>query len=481
MMRNKAHKDHIIKRIIASKKPAMVALKNALVGFTAVLGAISIIYCLDSFSPENIYRKDFIQEYLLAKAARNGIDPYIAVSELANRLIGPLSNLVFPHPTPHPPPVALLSLPLAWLSYQQAAIAWFTFELACIALTIFWLLRWLRRPHTMVHVVFVSLLALAWSAFRIELATGQLMALNLMLLTGSWIMIRNGKGLRGGALLGSAVALKLLAWPLVVILALRRNWRAAGAAAAVLVATNVTASLWLGCRTTMDYYLKVGPLVSSLYRSDVHNSSLWSVGWRVFYGTGSKVQWGMTALAPTHALELASIAAIITPLVLLAAGMYFAYRTSNFDFAFGIMTCVVLVISPVMWHHYLVLTAIPMAIVVKSLLDRGLPRLETNLTVMAVIFLVIPASTLSNAMNQFFDPASTLSDFSLVLFSATLVSLVPTVAILELMWLLYRLDQLAAPRLSSGKIFRCHRLPQLSIFGAFTLIKDCISKYTREP
>jgi len=431
-----------IKKILASRKPRIVALKRMLVIATGILGLLSLIFSIQSLLPQNIFRKDFIQEYLLAKAVLAGIDPYAPLPELANRLIGPLPNLIFPHPSPHPPPVILLSLPLGWLTYQQAAIVWFAFELACILVSVYLLLQWSGMRPNLMFVLSCTLLALAWSPFRQELTVGQLMTLNLALLIGSWQMLRAGKEIRGGILLGCAIAFKLIAWPLVILLVLRKKWRATGAAGAVLVAANGIIALLVGPQTVADYYVKVGPFVSTLYRSYSENFSLWTVGWRVFVGTGSPVLIGMNAPPLVGAPNLACYSAIILPVILLTFGVFLAMRTSTFDTSFGIMTCVSLLIAPITWSHYLILAVIPMAIVMRHLFVLDLPMKETNLAILLGLLFCIPQTFLNDVMLMFADRSLAGAGSLTVPFAVTIISLIPAAAILGLICLLRRVDQI---------------------------------------
>ena len=419
----------------------MVALKRMLVIATGILGLLSLVISMQSLLPHNIFGKDFIQEYLLAKAVLTGIDPYTPLPELANRLIGPLPNLIFQHPSPHPPPVILLSLPLGWLTYQQAAIVWFAFELACIIVSVYLLLQWSGMRPNLMLVLICTLLALACPPFRQELTVGQLMTLNLALLIGSWQMLRVGKEIRGGILLGCAIAFKLIAWPLVILLVLRKKWRATGAAGAVLVAANGIIALLIGPQTVADYYLKVGPLVSTLYRSYIRNFSLWSIGWRVFVGTGSPVLTGLNAPPLVDAPNLACYSALILPVILLTVGVFLAMRASTFDASFGIMTCVSLLIAPITWSHYLILALIPMAIVLRRLFALDLPKKETNLAILLGLLLCIPQTFLTDVMLLFADQSLAGSGNPTVPFTVTIISLIPAAAILGLMCLLQRVDQ----------------------------------------
>ncbi|MHC1697406.1 MAG: glycosyltransferase family 87 protein [Geobacteraceae bacterium] len=440
-MKQVSHSHNLIKNILDSREPGIVALKRMLLIATGVLGILGLAVSLQSLLPQNIYHKDFIQEYLLAKAALNGIYPYTPLPELADRLIGPLPNLIFQHPTPHPPPVILLSLPLGWLTYQHAAIVWFVFELACILVAAYLLLHWAGiRPNLMLAMI-CSLVLLVWSPFREELIVGQLMTLNLALLIGSWQMLRSGKEIPGGILLGSAIAFKLIAWPLAILLILRKRWGAIGATGTVLVAANGISALLVESQSVADYYLKVGPSVSSLYHSYIRNFSLCSIGWRVFVGTGSPALTGLNAPPLVEAPSLACYVSLILPVILLTVGLYLATRASTFDASFGIMTCVSLLVAPITWSHYLVLASIPMAIVLRRLFALDLPKKETNLAILLGLLLCIPQTLLTNVMLQFADQGLADAGNPTVPFAVTIVSLIPAAAIFGLMCLLRRVDQ----------------------------------------
>ncbi len=57
--------------------------------------------------PPRSYNKDLQQQYLSARALRDGIDVFTPVSELSARYL-PATTDTFPHPGPHPPVLALL-------------------------------------------------------------------------------------------------------------------------------------------------------------------------------------------------------------------------------------------------------------------------------------------------------------------------------------------------------------------------------------
>ena len=130
-----------IKHILSSRQPVMLLLKYLLLLVLVVLSLFNVFIGAQALAPPNVYRKDFVQEYVLARAIRAGVNPYLPVDELAEIFVAPASGLVPTYPTPHPPPVAVFSLPLSLLAYEQAAVLWFVLEIACLLLAVYLLLR----------------------------------------------------------------------------------------------------------------------------------------------------------------------------------------------------------------------------------------------------------------------------------------------------------------------------------------------------
>jgi Glycosyltransferase family 87 len=210
-------------------------------------GLVSIKRIVESFLPPDCYRKDFIQEYLMAKAIRSGINPYLPLPDLAGLWMQAAAPLIpLRHPTPHPPIVGLLSLPLGGFDYRSAALLWLAVELLCLLGAIGLFLRWWGAPVSAATVLFLFGFALGWGPVIEELWLGQLSSCLLLLLLGSWLLIREGGDIRGGVLLGAVVALKLMAWPIVLFLALRRKWNAVLAAGATTALANLAAMVGVG-------------------------------------------------------------------------------------------------------------------------------------------------------------------------------------------------------------------------------------------
>ncbi len=420
-------------------------VKPVLATLIAILGVLSIQRVIQYFAPDFIYQKDFIQEYLLAKAVLTGTDPYAPLPDLAARFLGPLANEVFLHPTPHPPAVGLLFAPLGLLSYQHAVQTWFVIQLALVAASVYGVLRCLAVRPTPFAVATCFFLAVSWSPFFQDLVLGQLMTLKLALLVGAWYSIRSGRDTGGGVFLGAAIAVKFIAWPLVLLLAVQRRWKAVAAAAVTVIAANGVAAMVIGSDAVTAYYTKVGPQVSSLYRGHASNFSAWSLAARLFAGTDSPVMCGVKAAPAWSSPELAGPLACVAPVALLGVGLFAAARLARFsiDAAFAFMVCVSILVSPVAWNCYLVLSAIPAALVAKRLVERQFPVGLTNAAIMAGVLLMVPPDTLNRAMIAMGDPALVVPCRPVVPFPVTAISLVPLAGVLGLMWLVWTLERLS--------------------------------------
>ena len=100
--------------LLGSRPARCVLLGLALVQLARLAG---------SLAPPDLYRKDFRQEYCLARALLDGSPLYESVAEQARRYIGS-DPTPLPVPTPHPPSAAILFVPLALLPYPAATAAW---------------------------------------------------------------------------------------------------------------------------------------------------------------------------------------------------------------------------------------------------------------------------------------------------------------------------------------------------------------------
>src|SRR5829696_1642261 len=227
---------------------------------------------------EYLYKKDFVQFYLMGHALRAGENMYAPLAELAARFDPSVDKWLLI--SAYPPIVALIGLPLSHLPYFWSVIAWMVFELGCLVAAVILIVRHFggRSAGT---AVFVTVAAyLGWQPIYMDLYLGQVMIPILLLLTLTWLALKSEKDFLAGVLLGIVIAIKLYAWPIALFLLIKGRWRAPVAAVAVFIAANGLMTLLVGTSTILDYYFRVGGAVLAEYIHDPFNFSAWSVGFR---------------------------------------------------------------------------------------------------------------------------------------------------------------------------------------------------------
>jgi alpha-1,2-mannosyltransferase len=255
---------------------------------------------------------DFRQEfYPEAKLVLHGHNPFPAPN-------GDLSggvNQIFPVP------VALLVAPLTVLPVGVAAAVFVVGLLAALAGTL-----WLMEVRDWRVYGAIAL----WPSTIAALQTGNLTILLGFLVALAWRL--RDRRLSPGVAIGAAIALKLFLWPLVVWLLAIRRFAAAGAAAALAVAGTL---LVLPFVSLGDYAHLLTRLGNTFGRQSYNL-------------VGLLQQSGIAGLSVAH------LVADAVGLVVLAL----AYRARSLTLAIA----AALVLSPIVWLHYFVLLAIPLAI-----------------------------------------------------------------------------------------------------------------------
>lgn len=391
----------------------------------------------ESWQAPELFKRDFVQEYLMAKAIWHGVNPYLPLPELASRwLPAAVGQNALQHPTPHTPLVGLLSLPLGWVSYEMASGLWLLLELGCLAAATILLLRWWGAPVTTLRVAGLLALAVGWIPVIEELWQGQLGACLLLLLVSAWLALRKGQDVRGGALLGGLIALKMTAWPIVVFLLLRRRWQSVLAAAAVVLMAHLVASAVLGGGCVQEYYQHVGPQIASLYRTYDCSYSAWTVGVRLFAGFGYHFSAPPLWDSPT----LAAVFTYAVPLAVLFLGMALALRAKHFDTSFGLLVGIGILTGPVAWSHYWLLALIPLSVIAQKLWQQGLPRKQVYLA----FAIWLPSTISTGRLTDFtlwFADGVTPEGVPIVPSWAGWLTLLPGVALVALLLLLWRWER----------------------------------------
>lgn len=397
-----------------------------------VLGLLGFIIVAQSFSDENIWRKDFLEDYLTSRAILLKADPYLPTSTLAVIQGYSLPHGTFLHPNPHSPVLVALSIPFGWFSYRVAACLNLALEICCLVFSVVFLAKWLMVELTPLTTAAVVCICFGWGAIWENLALGQTNLLILALLVVGLRGLTTKREIIGGIAIGGAISLKIIFWPLLVLLVLYRKAKVFTAVFATIAALNFAAIFVLGFQAIENYYRYVSPAVASYHRAYFRNMSFWSVGWKLFEGTASPALAGIAVLPLIDAPWLAPFFSYGLVALLFCASSFLAVTVKNSEAAFGIMISFSLLMSPLCWSHYLVVTAIPFAYAARRVLDENATVKGRMALYVTGACLLVPGPTLVG-LEQWFQENSTF-DNPLFLLA---VSLVPMYGVLACALLCY--------------------------------------------
>jgi hypothetical protein len=235
----------------------------------------------------------------------------------------------------------------------------------------------------------MALLLVGWVPVSTDLVLGQLTIPMLAALAGAQVALLRGRGLVGGGLLGLAMLLKPLAWPWLLVLASRRAWSAVAVAIGVLLLGYALPASRVGFGPIVAYVSDVVPRVSAIHATQAVNTSLWTVGPRLFRGTEGEVLG--FALPVVASPDAARVVGFMLPLVVVVIALGWMLRARPpLAAALGLMTCVAVLVNPLSWPYNLLLLILPMAHVIRWLHAGQFPMLSTLLAVLIGVSLFVP-------------------------------------------------------------------------------------------
>jgi hypothetical protein len=257
----------------------------------------------------------------------------------------------------------------------------------------------------------VSLLLLC-HPFWHQMVHGQLNLLLLLLLTGVWAADRQGHPSRAGAFLGVATAIKFYPGFLFLYFVLRRDWRAIGAGLVSLAAITALTAAVLGPDAYRSYFIDVLPQ-TSLRRADWHNLSMSGVSCKLF---DKPLHLPPVQIQPLVESPVLAVLGMIGTLVAVSAFLAWVVRHTNHasptrertkwglarqeavpvpilsgrshdtDLAFALTIIGMVLVSPITWDHYLLVLALPLAILWQRLRGRWIGRIVL-VSLLAVLWL----------------------------------------------------------------------------------------------
>jgi len=303
---------------------------------------------------------DFIHAYYPAgKAVTQGP---MALEPLLQKGVKSFVNL---------PIVAWLFAPLSTLGQKTAGIVFSCFGIAACAIA--WGLL-VRAAHLDRNVaVMLLFLFSANGPLYISAIEGNLSHVLLLPISGSILLLRRGRDLSAGALLGMAAIIKLPLMLFGLYFALRGRWRVVVGGASVVAAVTAASLALFGWETHM-LWLKNSVLPYSKYTIPAYNvQTLHAFLGRIEYGAAYLHSWEPRVLpAPFRILAAVGVGTLFAVSIAAAlqgnpsadAAVRRLSRQTLSEIEYFIVLVLAIVGSPLSWSHYYVWLLIPTAFVV---------------------------------------------------------------------------------------------------------------------
>jgi len=347
--------------------------------------------------PGQWHRRDFSNYYESAWALRHGIDPYSAdLTPIGDQLGLETGGLLHASETP---PFLLCFEPLTWLRPRVAFWIWTGINFSALAIAMYLLLAHRRGLSRRTAWLLAGLILMS-APVNLNLYWGQSQLIVLALLAGAMRAMERKREGTAGLLIAAAGLLR--AYPLLLAgyFVIRRKWRAVAFAT-----TGIAAGLFVTV-ATVGFTQSLSFVHGALWLTDysivnrVDNLSLGpfvSRTWWAFTGTapGSSADWLRRAAI--------AVAGIVVLGMTIRATLADANRRDPDWRVYSLWIATAIMLSPVAWHHYLLLLTIPFVQLVASAAQG---RSRSRAVWMAALAYALSALSL-RVFNRFLIPPPT--------------------------------------------------------------------------
>ena len=310
--------------------------------------------------PGQWHRRDFSNYYESAWALRHGIDPYSTNLTPIGEQLGLETNwLVHASETP---PYLLCFEPFTWLRPRIAFWIWTAINFSALAIAMYLLLAH-RRGLTARTALLLAGLMLMSAPVNLNFYWGQSQLIVLALMVAAMRAMERDRDGAAGLLIAAGALLR--AYPLLLVgyFVLRRKWRAVIFAMTGIAAGGFATVAILGLSQTLSFL----------------HGALWLTDYRVVNRVDdlslgpfvSRMFWAITDTAPGSPVDWVRRAAIATADVVvlgltIRATLADASQRDPDWRIYSLWIATAIMLTPVGWHHYLVLLAIPFVQMVAS-------------------------------------------------------------------------------------------------------------------
>lgn len=284
----------------------------------------------------------------------------------------------------HPPFEFLIFVPLTYLTYSSAYLAWYACNLVMLWCTPWILWPFIRHLHRDFH--FIAILLGSMLPVIVCLILGQDSLLLLLLLAAAYVSIENRQYLKSGFFLGLAMFKFQFVLPILAVLLLVRMWKVVAGFGIAFVALIAGSFAMIGVRPTLDYV----PFVFAFGKHISANASARTALMPDLRGLVSlTLGTGISPLLQTILILL------ITAAVFGFVAYWYRMNTSRpLSWRFASLVTMSCLVSYHCYVYNAVLLILPLLLFANTLADSPVPRaFKAAFGVTAIAMYVVPVLT----------------------------------------------------------------------------------------
>lgn len=316
--------------------------------------------------------RDFVQDYAAVVKIGQWRNPYEPYNDVTQQLFGgpPHKGELYSFHAPSSLPLIIWLLPFAWTTgYVGTFVAW-----GIVSVLALWGICWatlaiLKAPRPGLAGLLAALALVCLPAIRQNFEEGQLNVVVAAGMVGCWVARRKGHSGLAGVLLGIAFALKPIPGLFFLYYAWRRDWRLLAFAGGTVAALSVVGVLLAGFSGTWIWATVNYPSHAGVWPGYPDNASVRGFFTRIF----GPSEWRPRPPYPLPYLSMllwALVGGLLVLLTLVTAGVSLRNLFPRLerdepraDLELAALTILGVLVTPIVWPHYYVVLAMPIAVI----------------------------------------------------------------------------------------------------------------------
>lgn len=357
----------------------------------------------------NLHGNDFAHNYLAGKLLSQGENPY-----RADLLLGEAQRLGIERVNPfvYPLFIGVVFIPLSFLTYPQAQLAWFILSHLFLAAGIYlWLQGIPKNLRSLAGLLILGGLATFFPLTR-TLTAGQLNLFILLLIIGGLYGKQKGNSILAGILLGFATLIKLYPGLFLVYYLFRRDLKAFFSGVITIAAITFLMTALFGIQPMFDY--------ANMVKEMSYGQSVWAESAEVFHVSPANQSFHTLAAhlftlnnetTPWFESEiLAKGLSFLFSLTLVGLLIFVSIRIGKHqliqykeDMLFGWVLLTALMVPSLYWDHYLVFNLWIIGLLIAAWAQaQTLSPLKASLLAVLLVWMAVPCNFWSDGNRQGF-------------------------------------------------------------------------------